>query len=263
MLSLILGLILVGLGAWYFYGQPRDDVLQLIDYVDSYLDRTSVGKDDGGLPITESDTSPAATENTESANVLPTIATRPAAEIDTRASLTDGGLTGEDTASDEVEVNVAEEATTESADEQVVIAETALPQFGDDATTDLTGDTGIDGSQQSDPQFTLKQSFVHVSEGDGSARISNPLSANTVGQIFWWTADETAVAESDYIPVEEPRAGFSSGEESETLHVPLVNDSIPEPRETFYVYLGLHNPELGRLETIARISVEIEDDDLR
>jgi serine/threonine protein kinase len=261
--SLILGLILVGLGVWYFYGQPRDDVFRLVDYVDSYLDDTSARKGDGGLPITESDTSPAASGNNDSANISSTFATRPEAQEDTRPELTDSSLAGEDTASSEDEVNAAEVATTEAADDPVVIAETTTPQLTDDATNDFTSTSNVDRSQQTDPQFTLERSIIHVSEGDGSARITNPLSANMVGQIFWWTADETAIAENDYIPVEEPRTGFSSGEESETLHVPLVNDSIPEPRETFYIYLGRHNPELGRLETIARISVEIADDDLR
>ena len=107
------------------------------------------------------------------------------------------------------------------------------------------------------------QSVIHVSEGDGSARIANPLPANSAGQIFWWTADDTAIAENDYIPAEKPRTGFASDDEAEALHVPLVDDSIPEPRETFYVYLGRHNPQLGRVETIARISVQINDDDLR
>jgi len=91
----------------------------------------------------------------------------------------------------------------------------------------------------------------------------SPAQQNTEGQIFWWTADDTTVAENDYIPAEAPRLAFASGEEAGTLHVPLVDDSIPEPQETFYVYLGRHNPQLGRLETIARISVEIIDDDLR
>ena len=36
--SPILLMVLVGLGAWYFYGQPHNDVVRLIDYVDAYLD---------------------------------------------------------------------------------------------------------------------------------------------------------------------------------------------------------------------------------
>jgi len=256
-------MILVGLGGWYFYGQPHDNVDWLIDYVDSFVENTSAGKDDGGLPIDESDISPAATGITESANVpsTPTITTRPEAENDTRAKMTSSNPAGEDTASTEVEANAIEEATTEPVDTPMTISETTAPQ-STDAANDLASTADVDESQ-TDPQFTLMQSVVRVSEGDGSARIANPLPANTEGQIFWWTADDTTVAENDYIPAEAPRLAFASGEEAGTLHVPLVDDSIPEPQETFYVYLGRHNPQLGRLETIARISVEIIDDDLR
>ena len=262
--SLILVMILVGLGAWYFFGQPRDNVDWLTGYVDAYLDGLSAGKDDGGLPINESDIAPAAVEITDAADVPSPIVTQPEVENDTRAEFTDSNLAGEDTTSGEVEANATEEATTEPADMQMTISETAAPQSNDDATTnDLTSTSDVERSPQSDPQFTLMQSVVRVSEGDGSARIANPLPANTEGQIFWWTADDTAVAENDYIPAEAPRLAFASGEEAGTLHVPLVDDSIPEPQETFYVYLGRHNPQLGRLETIARISVEINDDDLR
>jgi len=41
--SPILVMALVGLGAWFFYGQPRDDVVRLIDFVDSYFDGKSPG----------------------------------------------------------------------------------------------------------------------------------------------------------------------------------------------------------------------------
>jgi len=224
--SLILAMILVGLGAWYMFGQPRDNVVWLLDYVDSYLDDTS-----------------AASGNTESAEVPLTVATPPEAENDTDAVLTDSSLTTEDTPIIEVEANAA-------------------AQSSEDATNDDHSSTAdVDGSPQSDPQFKLMQSVIHVSEGDGSARITNPLPANSAGQIFWWTADDTAIAEKDYIPAEKPRTGFASDDEA--LHVPLVDDSIPELQETFYVYLGRHNPQLGRVETIARISVQINDDDLR
>jgi hypothetical protein len=178
--------------------------------------------------------------------------------------LTDSNLAGESTASSEVEANATEEATTEPADMPMTIAETAAPQSNQDTVTDdVVRLSDVDGSPQSDPQFTLMQSVVRVSERDGSARIANPLPANTAGQVFWWTADNTAIAENDYIPAEAPRLAFASGEEAGALHVPLVDDSIPEPQETFFVYLGQHNPQLGRLETIARIRVEINDDDLR
>ena len=71
----------------------------------------------------------------------------------------------------------------------------------------------------------------------------------------------TAVADSDYIALEVPAVAFASGEEAETLHIPLVNDSLPEVRETFYVFLGQRDIETGRLEPIARVRVDVNDDD--
>jgi len=265
--SLILAMTLVGMVAWYFFGQPRDNVVWLIDNVNSYLENTSAGKDDGGFPIIESDVSAAAMEIEEYAGTADdpfAIAPQPEAENEPRAALADSDLTEEDTASSEVEADAAEEATTEPADAQVIFSGTAAPQSNIDTTTgDVASTPGVEQSPQPDSPFTLVQTVIRVSERDGSARIANPLPANMTGQVFWWTADDTATAENDYIPTEEARIAFASGDEAETLYVPLVDDSIAESRETFYVFLGRHNSQLGRLETIARIRVEIEDDDFR
>ena len=100
-----------------------------------------------------------------------------------------------------------------------------------------------------------------VYERDGAARIAFRQPVGTVGALYWWTGDHTAVAESDYIALEPPRVAFASGEEAETIHIPLVNDSLPEPRETFWVFLGQRSMESGRLEPIARIRVDVNDDD--
>ena len=210
--SPILVMALVGLGAWFFYGQPRDDVVRLIDFVDSYFDGKSPGSDDGGSPTNASDVTPTASRDAESANILSATATQSVAE--------------------------------------------------DDAATDeLAGTSDTDGSSKSESEFTLIQSVVYVSERDGAARITTRRPGNTAGQIFWWTSDNTAIAEKDYIPIDKPVKGFASGEEIETLHIPLVNDSLPELRENFYVYLGRQNAQLGRLEPLSRIRVEINDDD--
>jgi serine/threonine protein kinase len=264
MSTFILAMLLVGLGAWYFYGQPRDDVAWLIDYVESFLDDATARQDEGGLPIIDSEISPPVSGNTEATAVPLSTAIRTEAGNDTRAGLADSNMTIEDTAISNVDTSASEEATTEPTDEQIVIAETTAVESIDDSTTDDFSSTAeADRSPQSDPRFTLMQSVVQVSEGGGSVQIANPLQANSTGRIFWWTADDTAIAENDYIPAERPIAAFASGDEAGTLHVPLVDDSIPEPRETFYVYLGRYNPKLERLETIARISVEINDDDFR
>jgi hypothetical protein len=125
-----------------------------------------------------------------------------------------------------------------------------------DAETPVDGDVAAKA-----PASTLIQSLVTVSEGDGAARIAFRRPVGTTGTVVWWTADETAIAESDYIALEQPVVGFAAGEEAETLHVPLINDGLPEPGETFYVFLGQRNPQSGQLERIARIRVDINDDD--
>ncbi|HSM31097.1 MAG TPA: Calx-beta domain-containing protein, partial [Woeseiaceae bacterium] len=94
-----------------------------------------------------------------------------------------------------------------------------------------------------------------------AARIAFRRPLGTTGTIVWWTADDTAIADRDYIPLEQPVIAFASGEEAETLHVPLINDGLPEPRETFHVYLGQRNPQSGQLEPIARVRVDVNDDD--
>jgi hypothetical protein len=100
-----------------------------------------------------------------------------------------------------------------------------------------------------------------VSERDGAARISTRHPGATTDQLFWWTGEQTAVAEFDFIPIEEPLEAFTSGEEAETVHIPLVNDSVPEPLETFYVFLGRFDALTERLEPIMRVRVEINDYD--
>ncbi len=116
-------------------------------------------------------------------------------------------------------------------------------------------------SQGSSEGSTLIQSFVTVYERDGAARIAFRRPVGTTGTLVWWTADDTATGDTDYIPLQQPVPAFTDAEEAETLHVPLINDGLPEPRETFYVYLGQRNPESGQLEPIARVRVDINDDD--
>jgi hypothetical protein len=116
-------------------------------------------------------------------------------------------------------------------------------------------------AQPDAPAVTLVQSLVTVYERDGAARITyrQPVGATTA--LFWWTGDDTATGDADYIALEAPVIAFAAGEEAETVHIPLVNDSLPEPREAFFVFLGQRSAVSGRLEPIARIRVEVNDDD--
>ncbi|MBT8099632.1 MAG: hypothetical protein KJO82_07770, partial [Gammaproteobacteria bacterium] len=73
--------------------------------------------------------------------------------------------------------------------------------------------------------------------------------------------EHSAIADSDFIPVNEQAVADVSTDEGSILHVPLVNDSLPELRESFFVNLGARDPRQGQIERIATVRVDIIDDD--
>jgi hypothetical protein len=222
--SIFLLLVLTGLAAWYYYGQPRDDIATLAALVDSFGAPPP--------PTTASSPAPAAVAE-EPLAPAPALPAAMDAMPDTQPRPEAEPLTA----------SAGSEAVTEIDGETVAVA-----------------DSGND-RESSSPANTLIQSFVTVYERDGAARIAFRRPLGTAGTVVWWTADDTAIADSDYIPLETPVVAFASGEEAETLHVPLINDGLPESRETFFVYLGQRDPASGQLQPIARVRVDINDDD--
>ena len=226
--SYFLAIVLAGLVAWYFYGEPSDDIASLPALIDAYL---------GPAPV-------------ESVVAEPAIA----AEQDTIVSAESAVAT--DVPSPPVASDT--EAASETAAEpppQPVADPLPEPEPAPDVAATATG------AAADTPGKTLIQSFVTVYERDGAARIAFRRPVGNSGALFWWTGDQSAIADSDYIALQQPAVAFTSGEEAETLHIPLINDSLPEPRETFYVFLGQRDVASGRLEPIARIRVDITDDD--
>jgi hypothetical protein len=212
--SFFLAIVLGALAAWYFYGQPGEDIAKLTDLADSYVEPS---------PAESAIILPAA-EETQDASV----AAEPESPAESVAA---------------VEPQIAGDASTLS---DAAPSEGSIP---DAAVMETEAAVEPEAASET-PGSTLIQSLVTVYERDGAARIA-----------FWWTGDHTAVADTDYIALEQPVIAFASAEEAETLHIPLVNDSLPEPRETFYVFLGQRSIESGRLEPIARIRVDVNDDD--
>jgi hypothetical protein len=222
--SFFLAIVLAGLVAWYYYGQPRDDIANLPALVDAYLDPAPA----------------------ESVVAEPVVSVEPSPTVESDAQ-----------AASETAPELSPEPVAEPLPEPV--AREAEPATGQ---APLEAEAPVQTSPAPDtPGSTLIQSFVTVYERDGAARIAFRRPVGTSGPLFWWTGDQSAIGDSDYIALEQPVIAFSSGEEAETLHVPLINDGLPEPRETFYVYLGVRNPQSGQLEPIARVRVDINDDD--
>lgn len=230
--SLILMTILAGLCAWYFFGQPHDNVAAMIDYVESSIAARSLPQDNAGLTAIPSDLGQAASVEAETAGDR-SVDAAPVVDV--------------------IPDEILNEEPVVAADDSLSNDEGVLDEIAAAAATET--------SSQTQSAVTLIRSVAYVSERDGAARIATRHPGRATGQLVWWTDDNTAVAEYDYIPITEPLAAFTSGEEAETVHIPLVNDSMPEPVETFYVYLGRFDARAGQLEPVLRVRVEINDDD--
>jgi hypothetical protein len=221
----LLAVVLAGLATWYFGGHPSDDIAEIAALTEPYLPSRATDSPvvvvEQSAPVAAASATPAVAETFPEFDALET----------------------------EETVNEAP-AVAAAADEPPVMAE-AVDEPG---VNEAVAEPAAAGA-------TLVQSFVTVYERDGAARITyrQPLGATTA--LFWWTGDDSAVADLDYIALEAPVLAFASGEEAETVHIPLVNDSLPEAREVFFVFLGQRNATSGRLEPIAQIRVEVNDDD--
>jgi hypothetical protein len=80
-------------------------------------------------------------------------------------------------------------------------------------------------------------------------------------KLTWWTSEGTAIADQDFIAGKQQIVTGALLGEDNVLHVPLINDSVPEPRESFFVNLELRNTEHGQIEQRATVRVDIIDDD--
>ena len=220
--SFFLAIVLAGLVAWYVYGSPGDDIARFPALVDAYLD-------------------PAPAE-------VVTVPTVVAVAADRNVAV-------------EPDAPGGQPANEPSPQPDAQPLPEPLPEPLPDTATTEPAVAAASVEEAESPGDTLIQSFVTVYERDGAARIAFRRPLGTTGTLYWWTGDHTAIAERDYIALEQPVVAFASGEEAETLHVPLVNDSLPEPRETFYVFLGQRDVESGHLEPVARVRVDVNDDD--
>ena len=109
------------------------------------------------------------------------------------------------------------------------------------------------------PRFGFGERTLTVNEGAGSARvlIRRTGSLEEEASVVWWATDGTAVADEDYAVLGARVARFAAGEDTQVLHVPLIADSLPEPRESFVVNLGAERAG----EAAVQLEVVVLDDD--
>jgi hypothetical protein len=253
----LLGMLLAGLAAWSYFGQPEEHFVNAIGYVDETMDLglsrsgdgvVDVWTADSGISIAESPVAePAAsietafTETAERNSAL-----KPASTIEERVS----------TAKETIDQPVpAEPLTVENATDTV------------DEVTDQKVDEGIAHNDahttQVETDTVVVAPFVSVSEHDAVALINVQLNTYSSTQLTWWTSEDTATAGQDFIAVQQRVITDASLEDGNILHIPLINDSVPELNESFFVNLGFRSTEDGQIERIATVRVDIIDDDLR
>lgn len=220
----ILLLALLGLSTWYYFGQPEREFARWMDIVLPWIDaRTATTT----LPRM----TPIAAEPAPSVATPPKIATAtptPIAEIEIPAAT---GFVG----------------TLAPA------AETAAPAIADARDAADAAPSG--------PAYGFSVSEVRVSEGDGVASITVRRSGATDSPVYWWTSDSSAVAGKDYIATERPARVFTDGGDTATLLIPLIDDSLPEVDESFFVHLGSRSAQEEYVELVSSARVIITDDD--
>lgn len=128
-----------------------------------------------------------------------------------------------------------------------------------------TGSTAIvDIASMLENVVSFSQATLTQSESGGTADLT-VTRANADGQttVHYSTADGTATGGADYVPTADGTVTFAPGEISKTISIPIINDTNPEPSETFTVSLTGASTQGGTAAIISprTVTVTIDDDD--
>ncbi|MEX1084772.1 MAG: protein kinase [Steroidobacteraceae bacterium] len=112
-------------------------------------------------------------------------------------------------------------------------------------------------------RFSFAQPVVTVRENEVAARILIRRSGDASGAatIAWWTGDDTAIADEDYIDLGARVERFEPGETSRTVFIPLIKDTVTGPTKSFNVYLGRGEAGRSGESPLSGMRVDIIDDD--
>lgn len=156
------------------------------------------------------------------------------------------------------------------AQEPAALNETPLPEAASSvselAVADTTGtiavvaEAPIAAPIAVPPAIAFAEEAVVVREGQDMASVvlQRVGDAKTEMPIFWWTGDNTAIADLDYADLGVRSETFAAGVEFISLYVPLISDSRAEQRESFYVFVA---SDLEPDTVSDRIEVIVNDDD--
>ena len=91
-------------------------------------------------------------------------------------------------------------------------------------------------------QFNAATYAVAENGGTATVIVERASDTNTVVSVDYATVDGTATAGLDYTSA-KGTLNFAAGETNQTFTVPILNDGLVEPAETFQVLLS--NPTVG------------------
>ncbi|MEJ2258321.1 MAG: protein kinase, partial [Woeseiaceae bacterium] len=257
--AVLLFLLLASLAAWTYFGEPEEPIVDLIAYLDSSMNlgiADPVGEFIPAAsppvvpepPVADNaalDTEPAGTTAAEQPAVEPTDVDQAAAEQAEVEQPEAGQPLPEP---DRALANSEPAADPETvASGQVGSPEAAITELGAEEPA----------ADEAEADFAPP--VVAVSEQSEMARVSLPNDVGSQRPLVWWTSEHTARADADFIPVPEQAVAIAPGD---TLDVRLVDDNLPEERESFYVDIGVQQPQ-GQIERVATIRIDIVDDDMR
>ena len=258
-----LGTLLAGLVAWTYYGQPEEHFSNVIGYVDETMDLGLTKYGDGVTDVRTTDPGQPALAD-RGIPISDSPVTEPTASIETAlADSEEKNSESEPANAIEESVSDAKETSDQPAPAEPLTVEN-MTDTVDEATDEKAGEVlaGTDAdSTQAETDMVVVDPFVSVSERDGAARIALQRNTNSTMHLTWWTSEGTAIADHDFIAGKQRIMTGASLREDNILLVPLINDSVPEPIESFFVNLELRNTEHGKIERIATVRVDIIDDD--
>jgi hypothetical protein len=258
--SSLLAIALLGLLGWQVAGQPRDDIARMSAYVDPIVAGVVAGLQDlfasrvvdGDVAMAPAATTPGRSGPAQFSDTSETSAGAVTATPDRNVTAATAGEPANETPDTVIVTTLPDPVYESESQSDPVDSEQPLT----DVDTAVTAASGT-------PDFEFSESTVRVSEREGAARVTIIRAEGAEGRIFWWTSDGSAKGETDFIATESPTPGLVSDGYAETLHIPLINDNLPESGEVFFVNLGRFDEKRRQLEPLSSVRVEITDDDLR
>ena len=141
----------------------------------------------------------------------------------------------------------------------MLVAETAAASPAAIPSTD----SGADVVGPEPTSFEFATGTVTVAESMPAAAVSILRRGGTreAASVTWWTTPGTALAGADYADLGRQTATFAPGQQTSTIYVPIISDSVPEARESFGLNLAVGNRGEAPLTPTAQAEVIIEDDD--